>query len=191
MFRKSLLILAVLSFAGLFLSANDVQAQRGRGGRVNPGPAYRPAYRPAPRPAYNYNPGYRYSSPAYRYSYPAYRYSYPVYPYRSTWVGSNYVYPNHSYYYPAPVYTVPPVTTTLATADIRVIVPDPQATVYFDGLPTTTLGTDRLYHTSALTYGVTYTYRIRATWLQAGQQVTQERIVNVRAGQTTVVDFTQ
>jgi len=36
-----------------------------------------------------------------------------------------------------------------------------------------------------------YSYRISAAWDQNGRQVTQERTVNVRAGQTATVDFAQ
>ena len=168
MISKRLLIPMVLSFAALLLAANLAEAQRRRGTRV----VYNPAYRSA-------------------YSYPPYRYYYPTYVNRSVWIAPTYYVPTYSYYYTPPTYPYPPVTATTAAADVRVIVPDPQAIVFFDGRATTSTGTDRLYHTSALAYGGTYTYRIRATWIQAGRQVTQERIATVTAGQMTVVDFTQ
>jgi uncharacterized protein (TIGR03000 family) len=107
--------------------------------------------------------------------------------------------PTYSYYYaPTPTYYDVPTPTYVqatpvaaATAAIRVILPDPQAIVWFDGGVTSSTGTERLYHTPALAYGGTYTYRIRASWTQAGRQITQERVVSVTPGQPVVVDFTQ
>ena len=74
-------------------------------------------------------------------------------------------------------------------ATIRVIVPDPQATVSFEGNPTSSSGTVRVFSTPALTQSVSY--RIRTTWSQGGQLVYLERVVTVPPGETTVVDFTQ
>jgi uncharacterized protein (TIGR03000 family) len=76
-------------------------------------------------------------------------------------------------------------------ANVRVIVPDPQARVWFDGSLTSQTGTDRLYHTPYLTVGSTYRYQIRASWAKDGREVSQERTVSVTPGQTTLVDFTR
>lgn len=73
-------------------------------------------------------------------------------------------------------------------AEVRVIVPDPQATVMFDGNATTQTGTDRLFNTPPL--AGTSQYHIRATWMQNGQPMSQERVVSVTPGHMAVVDFT-
>ena len=165
----------VLGLTALLISSDPALAQRGR-----------PVYRAPSRGVY-YAP----------------RYSYPTYVYRSAyrpiWYGPTYVVPTYSYYYsptptyyyvPTPAYFQPTPAAT-ATADIRVILLDPQAVVWFDDRLTSSTGTERLYHTPMLTNGGTYSYRIRATWMQVGHQVTQERVVAVTPGRTSVVDFTQ
>jgi uncharacterized protein (TIGR03000 family) len=77
-----------------------------------------------------------------------------------------------------------------AAASVRVLLPDAQARVWFDGKSTNSTGTERLYQSPALTAG-TYEYRVRASWMQGGQEVSQERSVSVRPGQMSVVDFTK
>ncbi len=74
-------------------------------------------------------------------------------------------------------------------ANIEVILPDPQARVWFDGTLTRETGTDRQFTTPSLT--TSGTYRIRASWTEAGREVIQEKVVNVTPNQTTVVDFTR
>jgi uncharacterized protein (TIGR03000 family) len=115
-------------------------------------------------------------------------------------------YPSYAYdpyylprvsYYPTPIIIgqVPadPVLPAISTAPaaIRVIVPDPQAKVWFDSTLTQQNGLDRLFHTPALTPGGNYSYRIRASWMAAGKEVVQENVTQVSPGQTTVVDFTK
>lgn len=97
-------------------------------------------------------------------------------------------------YYAPPTYAQPmpyaqsnPIPANIA--EVRVIVPDPQATVMFDGHATSQTGTDRLFDTPPL--AGTSQYHIRATWMQNGQQMSQERVVSVTPGQLAVVDFTQ
>jgi uncharacterized protein (TIGR03000 family) len=75
-------------------------------------------------------------------------------------------------------------------ASVRVILPDPKATVLMDGNKTTSTGPERLYHTPELAPG-TYSYEISATWMQDGKEVTQVRTVPVTPGRTSVVNFTQ
>jgi uncharacterized protein (TIGR03000 family) len=76
-------------------------------------------------------------------------------------------------------------------AQIRVMLPDAQARVMFDETATKQAGTTRLFTTPQLTAGVVSSYRIRATFLQNGREVTQERVLNVAPGMTYVLDFTQ
>lgn len=106
-------------------------------------------------------------------------------------------YPSDSYYdYPPASYDdespyVAPAATAVSPAYIEVLVPNPQATVWFDGSLTTQTGTDRLFHTPPLTMGSAYSYRIRASWMEGGRAVTQARLVTVSPGQTATVDFTR
>jgi uncharacterized protein (TIGR03000 family) len=74
-------------------------------------------------------------------------------------------------------------------AMVRIILPDPQARVFFDGTQTQQTGPDRLFQTPPLDASATNSYRIKATWSQGGKEVTQERTVNVSNGRTTLVDF--
>lgn len=179
MFRSNTLIAAVLSAAALLSATGPVQAQR-RGVYYGARPYYAPYFAP-----------YRH------YYYPRYVYP-PVY--STYWYAPTYAYPPYSNYYvpptstyaaPATSYGVQPATATSATADVRVLVPDPLAIVYFDGQRMTTMGAERMFHTPPLTMGSTYTYSVRAVWTQAGREVTQDRTVSVMAGFTSVVDFTQ
>jgi uncharacterized protein (TIGR03000 family) len=189
------LIPAVLSAAGLLMTADAVHAQRG-GGRGGGGGAH-------------YGGGVYHSGPYYGgvrigvgvglYPYGfGYGYGYGGLVYDPYLVG-----PRVSYY-PAPPIGVlanqqpvpsdpnapAPPAPAANTANIRVLVPDPQAKVLFDGSETKQTGADRLFHTPALGTG-TFTYRIRAVWTEKGKEVTQEAAATVTAGQTTIVDFTR
>jgi uncharacterized protein (TIGR03000 family) len=73
---------------------------------------------------------------------------------------------------------------------IRLQVPDQFAVVSFDGQQTSSVGTTRTYVTPLLEAGKTYHYKVTASWGQAGQQVTQEKTVDVARGQISTVDFT-
>ena len=129
-------------------------------------------------PYYGSTYGNRYYSPGYSSGYyspyydDGYSYSYP---------STTYVQPSQAYVQPAPVAD--------GSAQIRVLVPDPNARVWFDGNPTQQTGTDRSFHTPPLNPNVSNSYRIRASWMQGGQEVTQERVVNVTPGATAVADF--
>ena len=105
-----------------------------------------------------------------------------------------YATPSTSYYYPPPPVALAdsqPAAVAAAPASIHVIVPDPQATVLFDGKKTSTMGTDRLYTTPPLTHGGSYSYRLRVSWMQDGQQMNEERVVVANPGRTTEVVFSR
>jgi len=74
-------------------------------------------------------------------------------------------------------------------AHIRVIVPDPEAKVWFENTATQQRGSDRLFESPQLDEGKEYTYTIRAKWDQDGRDMTRERRVTVRAGETATVNF--
>jgi len=183
MLKRLFLIPMMLSFAGLLLAADTALAQR-RTTYVYRGT--RPAVASYPR----YNYGYRV---------PAYGYRSPVYVYPSFWYGAGYYGPTYSYYYAPPAtysydYTppatyAPPVSAADSIAEIHVFVPDAQATVWFNGRLTSSTGMERVYRTPALAVGGPNDYRIRASWMEAGRPVTQERAVSVVPGRATAVDF--
>src|SRR5208283_2992909 len=78
-----------------------------------------------------------------------------------------------------PIPDAPSSQETPKNAQIKVLLPDPNAKVWFDGSPTSSTGTERIYHTPDLSPNVTNTYSIRATWLANGKEMTQERVVGV------------
>jgi uncharacterized protein (TIGR03000 family) len=125
---------------------------------------------------------YAYPSPApYYYPDPGVPYGSRVSPYA----------PTTSFYNGPPAAASPSrPALTGRQASIHVVLPDPQATVIFNGHTTTSTGSERFYHTPELTPGGSYNYKLRVTWMQDGQPVTQERTVAAIPGQTTDVVFT-
>ena len=219
MFNKFLLVPAVLSIAGLLMGSDSALAQKGGGGGRGGGGHASGGHMSAGRGAGGHvsgghmsgghihsghvggvhHDGFHRGGVFYGGYYPGiFGGSYPWY--------DNYSYPSYSYYYAPPVeyysppiqyyspptpYYEPPAQAVADYANIRVTVPDPQARVWFDGTLTTQTGTDRLFYTPSLTAGSTYSYQIRASWMQGGREVSQERTISVTPGQTTLVDFTQ
>lgn len=199
MFRK-LLIPALLGFAGVLMLAGEADAQRRGGGRSAwSGGGYRGGgyggggyggnwygnrggynswnYFPGNYGNYGYRSGY-YSG--YRYPYTGYRYGYSTPYYYSN------AYPSESYYYDPLPETQPVVDNS---ANIRVLLPDANAKVWFDGTLTQQTGTDRMFTTPPLDGSAANNYRVRATLLRNGQEVTEERVVAVAPGAQAVVDF--
>lgn len=125
-----------------------------------------------PRSSY-YGYGGRYSDSYY--SAPAYRYSAP-----ST------VYTPETVYYEAET-----PTRSSSTAQITVHVPSANAEIWLDGQPTSQRGMQRTFVTPRLNAGSTYTYEIKARWMENGQPVEQTRSVRFQTGQTVRVDFNQ
>src|SRR5262249_54067995 len=72
----------------------------------------------------------------------------------------------------------------------RVLVPSPNANLWFDNTPTHQQGSCRLFLSPPLDGGKTYTYTTKASWREKGREVTREKQVKVRPGQETLVDFT-
>jgi uncharacterized protein (TIGR03000 family) len=63
------------------------------------------------------------------------------------------------------------------------------AEVFVEGQKTTQTGSRRMFVSPPLTPGRSYTYDIRARWMQNGREVDQTRHVRVQTGQRTRVDF--
>jgi uncharacterized protein (TIGR03000 family) len=129
--------------------------------------------------------GYGYGGAGYGYGSSAY----------SPYYSSAYSTPQYSFYpsnivVQQPTY-VPqgPPAIPAGSAQVEVVLPDPNAKVWFDGALTQQTGVDRFFHTPALSPNSTSTYRVRASWMQDGSEVVQERVVSVTPGQTSVADF--
>ncbi len=125
--------------------------------------------------------------------YPGYYapYAYPVYPTPGYSYADPYYSPRIASNQPANSYYYPPITLSASPATIHVVLPDPQATVLFDGRPTTSVGSERYYHTPELTAGGSYQYRLRVSWMQDGKQMIQEKAVAVTPGRTSDVVFSR
>jgi uncharacterized protein (TIGR03000 family) len=72
---------------------------------------------------------------------------------------------------------------------IRVLVPDPNAKVTFDDSTTQQMGTDRLFITPQLDPNKTYSYTVKATWMENGKEVTRSQEAKVQPGRQVTVDF--
>lgn len=106
-----------------------------------------------------------------------YGWNYPRYYYSDTWV--------------TPAYTEPPQQVVQTTsANLEVLLPDPNAQLQLNGQNMTPTGTVRYFASPPLTPG-NYSYRVNATWTKDGKPVTAEMKVGVQPGKVTVVDFTQ
>ncbi len=174
--KRNVFFLAFLCCVGLLGTASPIQAQRGGGyhggyGYGYGGVGFYGGYNPY---GYGYDPFYY--GPRYLYDYP---------PPAVVIVGG-----------PAGAAVAAPPSAALSegaprNAQIKVLLSDPQAKVWFDGIPTNSTGTERLYHTPDLPPGATITYRIRAAWNVSGKEVVQERAVPVAPGRGSVADFTR
>lgn len=186
--RKTFLILTLTALT-IIASASDAFAQRrgggGGGGRrsggvsVSVNSGYRGGYYGGYRGGYYYG---GYYSPYY--------------------YGRSYYY-TPSYYYSTPVYSTPVVVPTTEvrqsfyntpaatqeTATVRVLVPVPNAQVWFDGTPTNQGGMERTFQTPPLDPNGTYSYMVRARWTQNGQAVDRQQRITVQPGQAHSVDF--
>jgi uncharacterized protein (TIGR03000 family) len=65
----------------------------------------------------------------------------------------------------------------------------PTARVWFDGTATTQTGTVRTFSTPPLEPGKTYSYKVRACWLEDGRPTVRTRTVEVASGGTAEVDL--
>jgi uncharacterized protein (TIGR03000 family) len=134
---------------------------------------------------YDYGLGYgypwAYSAPSYRYSYPSVDYSYPSVDYT----------PSVSAYFDPQSAGVAGAPTTEAPATVTVILPSPDAQVWFDDHAMQQQGAMRTFVSPPLAPNQDFVYQIRARWQEQGRTMDQTRTATVRAGQTTAIDFTK
>jgi uncharacterized protein (TIGR03000 family) len=114
-------------------------------------------------PSYSYYPSY--STPSYSYSGPTYAYNTPT-------ISSQ------SFY--------PPTTAAPAYVQVRVAA---DAEVWFDGSATQQRGAVRDFVSPALDPSRSYSYQVRARWMENGEARDETRTVSVQGGQTAYVDF--
>jgi uncharacterized protein (TIGR03000 family) len=204
------LIPAVLSVAGLLAATDFAHAQRGRtgGGRaavVGGGRAvggFGGGYGGGLRGGAYYGYGFRGPYYGYGWGYPFYGFGLgvgiglggyaPIYGYAFDAYGT----PGAAFY-PPPGAGAPGAPAMAqeglpaGSASIRLILPDPNAVVTFDGNKTSQTGGDRMFHTPPLAAGATSSYRIRAIVRQNGKDIVLEQVVPVSPGQNITVDFTR
>ena len=98
--------------------------------------------------------------------------------------------PSTSNYYSPPAFerpTMPPaVDTRIATIEVRV---PAEAEIWFEGEKTSQTGGIRAFESTPVPPGRTYTYDIRARWIEDGKAIDVTRSVKFQAGQKVVVDF--
>jgi uncharacterized protein (TIGR03000 family) len=213
--RHRFVCAALLGAALLLLvpATSSAQISFGRGGYGRGGIAFSVGNAPYYR-SYA-GPGYYGFSPYYgRAAYPGYYaprayfdYSYPGY--SSYWRGPrNYYTPSYydSSYSSNPVYgygggTYTPgyrpdgdyaygSTREANTATVSVRVPVADAEVWIEGRKTQQQGTTREFVSPPLDPGRSYTYTVRASWVENGKPVEQTRTVPVQANGTATADFT-
>jgi uncharacterized protein (TIGR03000 family) len=147
--------------------------------------------------SYSYGMGYGYASPyAPGYSSP-YGYGFSPYSpgYGPTYLGTGYpgYGPNGLTYgpgvsgYQSSYYT--PATDNRAR--IRVRLPEANATLTIDGDATQQTGSDREFITPPLEQGKTFTYTLKARWMQGNEPVEKTQKVEVRANQVSQAEFTR
>jgi uncharacterized protein (TIGR03000 family) len=144
--------------------------------------------------SYGYrSPYYGYRS--YGYGYPSYGYGYGYPSYGYGWGGGFGYAPTYNNYYYPPTYSVQPQTSpgvpyvagyapsapTSNTARVDIQVPA-NADLFIEGQKMTQTGARRSFVSPALEAGHKYIYTIKATWMEDGKPVTQQKQVTVQAG---------
>lgn len=139
----------------------------------------------------SYYPGSYGGISSYASLYPNYGSSYYDYlgPYDDSYVAP-YAYSRSYPPLPADVDRRAPAAPVDDKAHVRVLVPS-GAEVWFDGSKTTQAGNSREYVSPSLAPDTTYSYEVRARWMDNGKPVEETRKVMVRAGSQATVDFTQ
>jgi len=205
MFRTKIWVVGIAALtATLLLPASPAMAQhRGGGAHVSggghPGRVYYAGGHPVQVHYVGGHPGRVYYGGGY-YGYHRGYYSWPgigvgVYGYPYYYYPSNTViygtFPSASYYHDPAANILPsgyatPSTNMAATLTIHVA---PDAKIWFEDAATQQTGEWRTFASPPLEGGQTFHYTIHAVWNENGKTMDQIRTVEVRAGQTTNIDF--
>jgi uncharacterized protein (TIGR03000 family) len=132
--------------------------------------------------------GYYYGYPGYDYGYgyPYYASSYDYGPSYSDVVPAV---PSDSYYAPDSSGMPPAEFENPNVANLQILVPE-NAQLWIEGVREDPSGTVRQFYSPPLHPGQTYTYHIRARWMDAsGKTVDRTKSVDVQAGSRIGVDF--
>ncbi|HMO36476.1 MAG TPA: TIGR03000 domain-containing protein [Gemmatales bacterium] len=89
---------------------------------------------------------------------------------------------------PKPAEAKPPAASLEAPAKVVVSLPA-DAKLAIDGHATTSTSTERTFVSPALEAGKDYQYTITAEFVRDGNNVTETKVIIVRAGETTNVNF--
>src|SRR5262249_19013297 len=74
---------------------------------------------------------------------------------------------------------------------LHVTVPRPDDRVWVEDQLTQSSGNERMFISPPLEPGSSYTYTVRATWMENGREVSQERKIPVTPGREVTLDFTR
>jgi uncharacterized protein (TIGR03000 family) len=144
--------------------------------------------------------GYSYYNPGSYYydSSPSFYYSSPSYAYGGTYYSS-----------PSMAYSSPSYSSGIMMSDegvirqtsysspaanvinLRVLVPDANARIWIENQEMSIQGTERLFFSPPVETGKTYTYTVKASWMENGKEVTREKKQDVSAGQEYFVNFNE
>ena len=72
---------------------------------------------------------------------------------------------------------------------IRVKLPTEDTKFYCDGKLCKATGKERTFKSPALEEGKRYEYRLRATWIENGKEVSHDANIEFRAGEDLLIDF--
>jgi uncharacterized protein (TIGR03000 family) len=82
------------------------------------------------------------------------------------------------------------VVTANATVRMRVSLPTADAQLWIQDQLTQQRGLERVFESPNLEPGKSYTYSLRASWMENGKEVVRKLDIDVRSGQVTPVQFT-
>jgi len=209
---KNRIILGVTALLAFAMLAESAQAQWRRGGGGWGGDGWRggnSVYVGTPYFSVGYGRGYYggyggyyggYGPGSYGYSYypRSYGYSYsPSYAY-SYYPGSDYsYYPNTYSYSSSPMYMYSGdsgITQASYTPDpskirLHINVTDPNANVWIENVQMSLQGLQRTFVSPPVTTGRTYTYTVRASWMENGKEMSKEKTIDVQPGQEYTISF--
>jgi uncharacterized protein (TIGR03000 family) len=92
-----------------------------------------------------------------------------------------------NYYNAQPYYAAPAAVQQFVR--VTVLVPTAGTQVWFDNAATAQTGMTRMFDSPALAANQDFVYTVKASWMENGKSVNQERRVDVHAGQNITVNF--